>query len=264
MHCAIYEGCYSRKLIQNAIGHDFTRSLINLKQEQDWPTLENVISKITTPSVLFIDSLVHVILKYGIRDTYQLLHKIINNKTSKYYTLIIPGNNSILVLQLVAVYHTDVIDDAKILSYFQHLSTFSISLEPKFHSTRPRLAYLYKKSGGKVVKQIEEYYFENGMLKTEAVQKLDPQKLIQESIEEIEPDKLTTFKISLKDNEKKAKESVTLPYLPKYVAYFLILCNLLFMLNFREKSDEGGGQIFYQFDDIDDWDEEDPDDDLNI
>lgn len=32
----------------------------------------------------------------------------------------------------------------------------------------------------------------------------------------------------------------------------------------RAKSEESEGVIHYQFDEVDDWDEEDPDDDLNI
>lgn len=121
------------------------------------------------------------------------------------------------------MYHSDLLEDEKILNNFQHLSTFSISVEPKFKSNRPRIAYTYKKSGGKVVKQIEEFYFENGVLKTEAIKKIDVQKLLQDTIEEIEPDKLTTFKISLKDDEEKAKASVVLPYLPKYAYLFKYL-----------------------------------------
>lgn len=135
--------------------------------------------------------------------------------------------------------------DDRLLKYFQHLSTFTITVEPKFNMGRPRLIYVYKKSGGKVVRQIEEFYFEKGMLKTGVIKKLDAQKLVQESMQEIEPDKLTTFKISLEEDEKKAREELVLPYLPK-------------------DSKRKEGEIFYQFDEIDDWDEEDPDDDLDI
>lgn len=58
------------------------------------------------------------------------------------------------------------------------------------------------------------------------------------------PENLTTFKISLEDKDKESRDKVVLPYLPQ--------------------SSSGESKIFYDFDHVDDWDEEDPDDDLDI
>ena len=53
-----------------------------------------------------------------------------------------------------------------------------------------------------------------------------------------------TFNLNLSDREKQAREKVVLP--------------------FAKKSAAGQGRIFYEAEDEDDLDEEDPDDDLNI
>lgn len=67
-------------------------------------------------------------------------------------------------------------------------------------------------------------------------------QLIQENVASL-PENLTTFKISLEEKEKESRDKLVLPYLP-------------------QKS--GESKIFYEFDHVDDWDEEDPDDDLDI
>lgn len=77
------------------------------------------------------------------------------------------------------------------------------------------------------------------------MKKLDVQKLIQENINATLPENLTTFKISLDDKEKQSRDKLVLPYLP-------------------QKTDATDTKIFYEFDSVDDWDEEDPDDDLDI
>lgn len=47
----------------------------------------------------------------------------------------------------------------------------------------------------------------------------------------------------------------------------IVCCNFCYLLSFSKgtsKQPVGGGQIFYQPDEADDFDEEDPDDDLDI
>ncbi|GJQ85396.1 hypothetical protein Trydic_g10170 [Trypoxylus dichotomus] len=229
VHYAVYEGLYSKKQIPMVTTYDLTRNLKHLKEDL---TLESIVENFQTPSFLFIDSIIHIIYKYGFREAYRLMHKIINNKN---------------VLQVVTILHSDIIDEEGILDYFEHLSDFSISLETGYQETdRSRVIYRYRKPGGKVVKQVEEYYIEDGVLKVEAIKKIDPEKFLRDCAEQIDPHKLTTFKISLEENEKKARDSVVLPYLPR-----------------NEKLEEDGS-ICYELDAADDWDVEDPDDDLNI
>ncbi|KAF6212920.1 hypothetical protein GE061_010631 [Apolygus lucorum] len=61
---------------------------------------------------------------------------------------------------------------------------------------------------------------------------------------ESSPQVLTTFKLTLDDKEKESRRQVILPYL--------------------KTSGGGGGKIIYEPDANDDWDDEDPDDDLEI
>lgn len=75
--------------------------------------------------------------------------------------------------------------------------------------------------------QLEEYKFENGVIITQQIKKADPKLLAQETVmNEIIPDKMTTFKISLDEREKQARDELVLPYLPKYVKK-LLTCSVV-------------------------------------
>jgi hypothetical protein len=92
--------------------------------------------------------------------------------------------------------------------------------------------------------QIEEYHFESGRFITEPIKKPD-KEVIDNAIAHSIPENMSTFKISLSEKDKESRNNLVLPYLPK-------------------ENDNSGGKIHYAFDDIDDWDDEDPDDDLDI
>ncbi|VEN39547.1 unnamed protein product [Callosobruchus maculatus] len=153
------------------------------------------------------------------------------------------------VTQIVALLHLDLLDASwKVMELFNFLSTLSMKIQPQFSSEYGRIQYQCKKSGGKIVKQVEEYYFEGDKLETKKIEKPDPKKLLENATKtEINPDDLATFKITLTDKEKESRDQLILPYLPK-----------------NEDNTTEGGQIYYKFDEQDDWDEEDPDDDLDI
>lgn len=63
--------------------------------------------------------------------------------------------------------------------------------------------------------QTEEYYFENDNLVTQKVEKIDVAKILQNGNKELDPETLATFRISLNEEEKKARDELVLPYLPK-------------------------------------------------
>lgn len=63
--------------------------------------------------------------------------------------------------------------------------------------------------------QTEEYYFENDNLVTQKVEKIDVTKILQNGNAELDPEALATFRISLNEEEKKARDELVLPYLPK-------------------------------------------------
>ncbi|KAJ3651989.1 hypothetical protein Zmor_017991 [Zophobas morio] len=203
--------------------HDFTSDLRN------WMSLttsdmETVISNLEENCVVVIDSLVHVLYRYGLLGAYQTFTDIKNKKN---------------VQQIITVLHTDLLEDRdKVIQYFQHLSTLHMELQPK------RVLYTYKKSQRKIIKQLEEYYCDSGKFITQPIKKPD-KDVIRETVEQINPENMSTFKIGLSEKDKESRSNLVLPYLPK-------------------ETNSSDGKIHYAFDDIDDWDEEDPDDDLDI
>lgn len=58
-----------------------------------------------------------------------------------------------------------------------------------------------------------------GELVTEELKKVDVESLIKKSVE-VDPTKLTTFRIDLDAKEKESRDELVLPYLPKYDTYF--------------------------------------------
>lgn len=72
-------------------------------------------------------------------------------------------------------------------------------------------------------------------------------------LSQVDPTQNLTFNLKLTDNERQARSNLKLPY----------------MYHEEKKSDVavnsvGEGKVFYQPDEADDFDEDDPDDDLNI
>ena len=57
-----------------------------------------------------------------------------------------------------------------------------------------------------------------------------------------------TFELGLSEREKSARDATELPYTQ----------------NSTDKTEESAGHIHYVPDEVDDWDDEDPDDDLDI
>nr|CAH7742763.1 unnamed protein product [Callosobruchus chinensis] len=123
------------------------------------------------------------------------------------------------VSQIVTLLHLDLLDETwKVTELFNFLCTLSMEIQPQFLSEYGRIQYQCKKSGGRIVKEVEEYYFENNNLETRKIEKPDPKKLLENATKtEINPDDLATFKISLTDKEKESRDQLILPYLPKYV-----------------------------------------------
>ncbi|KAB0791145.1 hypothetical protein PPYR_02945 [Photinus pyralis] len=180
------------------------------------------VAQIKNQPIIVVDSLVHAVHLYGFKVVYNILKELVLNKECA---------------RVIAIFHEDL--DDNILQYFDHLSTFSIQLQPNSN----RVLYVYKKPSGKVIRQIEMYSTNNGILDSEKITVADAKKLVQEVSN---PENLATFKIGLNDQEKVLRDKVVLPYV------------------YRDVDEKGGGKITYEFDETDDWDEEDPDDDLDI
>ncbi|KAG5873449.1 hypothetical protein JTB14_007216 [Gonioctena quinquepunctata] len=219
----------------NVILYDFASNSQGWNQGSRSEDFEETVKKLGANDVVFVDSLAHVIYQYGLAETYRVFNYL-RNHTS--------------VQQTIALLHQDLLlDKIKANLLFDHLCTLSLSLKPKFISDNGRLQYTFKKLGGKIIREVEEYWFDHDNLLTKKIDKLDPKMLLETSTpKEVNPETLTTFKIGLSDKEKESRDNLVLPYLPKS----------------DDQSSTDGGKIFYQFDEVDDWDEEDPDDDLDI
>lgn len=222
----------------NIILHDFVTNIFCWNKDPKTGNFEETTKNLGGNSVIFIDSLAHVIYKFGLAETYRILNNL---------------KKDAAVQQIVVLLHQDLLEEhLRVEQLLEHLCTLSISLFPNVKSENGRLQYTYKKVGGKIIKGIEEYWIDNQNLVTKKIEKLDTKKLLEKSVSaEINPETLSTFKIGLTEEDKRIRDErrgEILPYLPKP----------------ENQNDQDSGRIFYQFDEVDDWDEEDPDDDLDI
>ncbi|KAJ8939319.1 hypothetical protein NQ314_011177 [Rhamnusium bicolor] len=184
---------------ENVILHDFASDVCGWDTSKNKEDLESVASRLNAGDVVIVDSLAHAIFQYGLAETYRVFN-LLKTKTG--------------VQQIITLFHTDLVEDKDKLSrYFEHLSTLSICIEPKFISGNGRVHYTYKKLGGKIIKQIEEYKFEGEEFVTQKIEKPDPKKLLESSMRpEVDPETLTTFKIGLTDTERESRDKLDLPY----------------------------------------------------
>ncbi|XP_066148682.1 elongator complex protein 5 [Euwallacea fornicatus] len=238
IHLCVFEGVFKKaqdkfQSSSNITLHNFVSGDNELR---DHEAFEELCSGFLNNEVVIIDSLANAILQYGLSLCYKVFNFLRNNKALK---------------QIITVLHKDLLssDLSQATLYFNNLVTLNIDIQPKFMTDSLRLCYQYKKSGGRIISEIEEYRFEGESLITTKVAKPDADKLLTKiAPNSVNPEDLTTFKIRLTDEEKLSRDRVVLPYLPS--------------ANKEDPSTEG--HIFYQFDEVDDWDEEDPDDDLDI
>ncbi|PSN48608.1 hypothetical protein C0J52_18659 [Blattella germanica] len=193
----------------------------------------NVVPELGTDKcVVIIDSLSPLILNIGFANCYRQLHKLMRCKK---------------VMQSVCLVHEDSMPDAHILlPQLQHLATTTIRVEPPSKNSKgnPISSLTHKKPGGRVAREVEFYRSEiDGKFTSHKLEAVKG-KLEAPSDESTLPQDLTTFKLSLGSQEKQARSELVLPYV--------------------RTNEDKGGKVFYQPDAGDDWDEEDPDDDLDI
>ncbi|GLH09157.1 Uncharacterized protein GBIM_14273 [Gryllus bimaculatus] len=178
------------------------------------------------PSVVCIDSLTPVLFRHGLNKCYRDLHALLS----------IARKDEEKLNQLVAVIHEDAVPERwDTLEQMRHLATtvFQIQLASSPNSSGwGLLRVTHRKAGGKIVKQKKNQQLE-------ASEEVDPTVAVQN---------LTTFKLTLNPQEEEARSQLILPYTRQG----------------RPKGQSGGGKVFYEPDAADDWDDEDPDDDLDV
>lgn len=158
------------------------------------------------------------------------------------------------VEQVVGLLHKDLHDNHS-LHLLDHLATTIVKVTPpklcQFHMA---CNTLHKRLSGKVIKIDEHLNLDDqyNIQDVTEVKQIDKRNIAVESSQP-DPTANLTFNLSLTDKEKEARSKVKLPY--------------TYDANRQEEtlnSSVGEGKIFYQPDEADDFDEEDPDDDLDI
>ncbi|XP_049879255.1 elongator complex protein 5 [Pectinophora gossypiella] len=144
------------------------------------------------------------------------------------------------VAQIILVLHKDCLPHySKLRIHLNHIASAIIS----YDKTDPCKVNIQLKKSGKVVKSEEILTLDNrtGVLKTVPIVKAEKK---EEEPEKPLPGNLTTFKIEVDQTDKLEKYKLKLPYMSKI--------------------NEGESKVYYEPDAVDDWDEEDPDEDLDI
>ncbi|XP_021926908.1 elongator complex protein 5 isoform X2 [Zootermopsis nevadensis] len=217
------------------------KSGVNTRGNSLLSVLQSSLVTSTNDCVVIIDSLMPLIYYNGFTKCYRELHSLLTKSV-----------NGLAVSQVVCLVHKDTLPDAHAaLPQLCHLAATIVRVGPFTQSSRgnPIAHIIHKKQGGKVLKRAEYYFIDaDNRVKSEDLTVVVPTTtgMNKEMIDDSNlPQNLTTFKLSLGQQEKQARSQLVLPYL-------------------RRVNSEKGGEVFYQPDAADDWDEEDPDDDLDI
>ncbi|CAH1239435.1 ELP5 [Branchiostoma lanceolatum] len=205
----------------------------------------------TSPVAVVIDSLTPFLQNYPGYVICRALQRLLRARLE---------SDGIEVSQVVAGFHGDLHDDSTAAA-LRHMATTWVQLQEGAESPTQGGAgfhgnceVLHRRKSGKVIRQAEVYHISPQWSLTSRVQKAPVRPVAHvEQEAQVDPTANLTFNLRLTDTEKEARSRVVLPY----------------MHHHRKKAPNKpaanpGGQIFYQPDDVDDFDEEDPDDDLDF
>ncbi|XP_077998454.1 elongator complex protein 5-like isoform X2 [Glandiceps talaboti] len=155
------------------------------------------------------------------------------------------------IIQTLCLVHGDVHDE-RVLSSLQHIASSTLALTPNasiasFHEEPYGFSNtVHKKSSGKVIIKNEGYSVVDDL----RLITFDPSKLSTPTVKrQPDPTANLTFNLNLTDTERQARSKVILPYT---------------IAQEKRMPQLKSGQIFYEPDEADDFDDEDPDDDLDI
>ncbi|GAB1608047.1 elongator complex protein 5-like [Argonauta hians] len=197
---------------------------------------------------IVVCSLTNLILHRSAAYTCQFLRKLADRHSSPF--------PDVSVGQVVCMVHRDLHSNyaLKQLHYVSHSVINLLNDSPS-----PRLTtccIVHRRLSGKVFKSKEQYQLSSDF-DLKSVQDLRTSTDIRslDGSSQVDPTANLTFRLNLSDTEKVARSQQVLPHV---------------QIHGRQQELEssmeggGGGQIFYQPDEADDFDEEDPDDDLDI
>lgn len=183
--------------------------------------------------VLCIDSLSSLILKTGLNQCYKDLQNILSASVL----------NGVCVKQIICLVHEDVLMNRDLtVAQLKHLASTYIHISAV--QGKSVATTLHRKSAGKILKLVEQFHINDDF--SVSCKKVDFMKKVPSDVQN-EPK--STFNLELCAAEKEAKNQLVLPYIRKQA---------------DEESNKSGGEIFYKLEESDDWDEDDPDDDLDV
>ncbi|XP_013391082.1 elongator complex protein 5 isoform X1 [Lingula anatina] len=159
-------------------------------------------------------------------------------------------------VQVMALLHEDLHDEPTSRLVEMVFSTVVTVLPPDRTNCYAVCDILHKKQSGKIMKSKERFSISQNfdIQDVEAVIMLTKRKPEDALDTQADPAANLTFNLSLTDAEKEARSQLKLPYMHDDETKHGIL----------QKGTAVHSKIFYQPDEADDFDEEDPDDDLDI
>lgn len=201
---------------------------ISAISDKDFYNLKHILKTIDTKSTVVIDCLTSLILFVGLSRAMWFLQKLSKN-----------------VPQVICIYRRDFIQDK--VSYIETLGSTYVKIQ-KFsgiianNNTNYIVEFMHRKVGGGILKQ-QEIVSQNSTSYEIESKKLEQSKK-SHSIHENPQLKIeSSFRIEINENEMKQRKEVMLPYT-------------------ANTNTTNTSRIHYHPEDIDDFDEEDPDDDL--
>lgn len=191
---------------------------------------------------IVIDSISQLILYRSASYTCQVIHRLANTQCL-----------GCEVEQVVCLLHHDLHDDSS-CSLIDHTASTVIRLKSsKSEKYNHCCEILHKKISGKITEINENFNISENFEVKDIVEVSKVISLPTGDDAQVDPAANLTFNLTLTDKEKEARSKVVLPYTYDKQRQEATL-----------NKSVGEGKIFYQPDEIDDFDEEDPDDDLDI
>lgn len=227
-------------------GHVSVKSTDFIHSLQKHPTLRNSCSQGQQIAVMLC-SITNLLIHRSPSYTCRLLHRLVDTYTSPF--------SGVTVGQVVCVVHSD-LHGEHLLSQLAYIATSVITLQNNSTSnTFMNCHVLHHKTTGKIL-QINEQFRLSPTYELKDLMVVKPAAVSVTDEHQPDPTANLTFKLNLTDKEKSDRSRQVLPHIK--------IQNLPQEIKTSCEEGEGGGQIFYEPDDADDFDEEDPDDDLDI
>lgn len=157
-----------------------------------------------------------------------------------------------VIITLDALPERTTFETQSALTGFVPIDTFSYMTTTSNLITKGGVATIeWRRKSGKVLYETNQFYLgrKGLVVMSQKDQKQEVQVVAEDTLTDSMAD--LSFNLSLTDNQRKAKENVVLPFTKVQQGT-------------PETQQVGGGLIYYEPDAADDFDDEDPDDDLDI